>query len=229
MRHGTCFHRRLSTHHAGAAPHSAVAELGVVRRRYPHSQMLKLVVHVAVALSLWLGLAYFGFGAATKCGAVVAGAVAVHFIWERVFFNPFLYLGAMPVSNDDPLMAEARRLAAESMPTLHALFPEHRHDTTVRFALAVKSGKREKVWGDLLELTDTTAKVYLRTPPVEEADIPDRNMTIPVADIDDWQIEFADGTLRGGFTIQAMFRIFERQEGYLHPAFHEQQHRFRAA
>ena len=34
MRHGTCFHRRLSAHHAGAAPHSAVAELEVVRRRY---------------------------------------------------------------------------------------------------------------------------------------------------------------------------------------------------
>jgi hypothetical protein len=30
VRHGTCFHRRLSTRHAGAAPHSAVAELGVV-------------------------------------------------------------------------------------------------------------------------------------------------------------------------------------------------------
>ena len=32
MRHGTCFRRRLSASHAGAAPHSAVAELGVVRR-----------------------------------------------------------------------------------------------------------------------------------------------------------------------------------------------------
>ena len=30
VRHGTCFRRRLSTRHAGAAPHSAVAELGVV-------------------------------------------------------------------------------------------------------------------------------------------------------------------------------------------------------
>ena len=34
MRHGTCFRRRLATRHAGAAPHSAVAELEVVRRRY---------------------------------------------------------------------------------------------------------------------------------------------------------------------------------------------------
>ncbi|MCX6980363.1 MAG: hypothetical protein NTV08_06375 [Verrucomicrobia bacterium] len=32
VRHGTCFRRRLSAHRAGAAPHSAVAELGVVRR-----------------------------------------------------------------------------------------------------------------------------------------------------------------------------------------------------
>ena len=32
MRHGTCFRHRLSAHRAGAAPHSAVAELGVVRR-----------------------------------------------------------------------------------------------------------------------------------------------------------------------------------------------------
>ena len=36
MRHGTCFPRRLSAPHAGAAPHSAVAELEVVRRRYAH-------------------------------------------------------------------------------------------------------------------------------------------------------------------------------------------------
>jgi hypothetical protein len=32
VRHGTCFRRPLPAHHAGAAPHSAVAELAVVRR-----------------------------------------------------------------------------------------------------------------------------------------------------------------------------------------------------
>ena len=39
MRHGTCFHHRLSAHPAGAAPHSAVAELGVVRRFLAHTLM----------------------------------------------------------------------------------------------------------------------------------------------------------------------------------------------
>ena len=37
MRHGTCFRRRLSTLRAGAAPHSAVAELEVVSRCSPLS------------------------------------------------------------------------------------------------------------------------------------------------------------------------------------------------
>ena len=32
MRHGTCFRPRLAARRAGAAPHTAVAELGVVRR-----------------------------------------------------------------------------------------------------------------------------------------------------------------------------------------------------
>lgn len=36
MRHGTCFRQRLSTRHAGAAPHSAIAELAVIRRHYAH-------------------------------------------------------------------------------------------------------------------------------------------------------------------------------------------------
>ena len=43
MRHGTCFHRRLATRHAGAAPHSAVAELGVVRRHFALS-MIRVVL-----------------------------------------------------------------------------------------------------------------------------------------------------------------------------------------
>jgi hypothetical protein len=30
MRHGTCFRRRLAARRAGAVPHSAVAELGLV-------------------------------------------------------------------------------------------------------------------------------------------------------------------------------------------------------
>jgi uncharacterized protein YegJ (DUF2314 family) len=191
--------------------------------------MLKLLAHIAVALVIWFALAFFGVGIAWRLAAIALGAVAIHQFWERVLFNPFLCLGAMPVSSDDPLMQEARRMAAASMPTLRRLFPEHPKDTSVRFGLRVKSGKIEHVWGDLLELADSTAKVFLRTPPTEEVEMSDRTMSIPVTDIDDWQIEFTDGTLRGGFTNRALFKIFEREQGYQHPKLDAQIQRYKDA
>ena len=51
MRHGTCFHRRLSAHQAGAAPHSAVAELGVVRRLRTHT-VNRTVLFFALSVAL---------------------------------------------------------------------------------------------------------------------------------------------------------------------------------
>ena len=53
MRHGTCFHRRLSAHHAGAAPHSAVAELGVVRRLHPSPVNSTLTISILAASSFF--------------------------------------------------------------------------------------------------------------------------------------------------------------------------------
>jgi hypothetical protein len=41
VRHGTCFRRRLSARHAGAAPHSAVAELGVAATSHISSPMTR--------------------------------------------------------------------------------------------------------------------------------------------------------------------------------------------
>ncbi len=56
MRHGNCFRRRLSAHHADAAPHSAVAELGVVAhmsraRRIGDWLVVALVVY---CIGYWL-------------------------------------------------------------------------------------------------------------------------------------------------------------------------------
>jgi hypothetical protein len=49
VRHGTCFRRRLSTHRAGAAPHSAVAELGVVLVHivHPFANKFRILVRLA--------------------------------------------------------------------------------------------------------------------------------------------------------------------------------------
>jgi uncharacterized protein YegJ (DUF2314 family) len=138
------------------------------------------------------------------------------------------HLGAISVAHDDPLMLDAVAQARRTWDTFLALYPQHPETTIVKFRLRTTSGDIENVWGDLLALSDDQATVSLRTPPIGETDRREPRMTIPVADIVDWQIMFPDGTLRGGFTQQATFRIIERDRGRLPRKFAEQLARYRA-
>ncbi len=97
----------------------------------------------------------------------------------------------------------------------------------VRFCFETDTGTVEHLWGDLLEIDDEQATVYLRTPPVDHNVELDRTMTIKRDQINDWQLEFRDGTLRGGYTNRAMFKIYEREEGWIHPKLMVQIRRFK--
>jgi uncharacterized protein YegJ (DUF2314 family) len=188
--------------------------------------MAKLLLHVAsVVLLIALGRR-FGWDWWVTTGAVVLGAVCVHLLSERLSGSS-RHIGAAAVSNDDPLMRSAFDEARQTWPQFLQLFADYPKDALVKFRLATKSGDIENVWGDLLELGAESATVYLRTLPVGEADLPQRRMSVPVTDIVDWQVMLADGSLRGGFTQQATFRIIERQNGTLPPRYADQLSRYR--
>lgn len=189
--------------------------------------MGKLFSHVVVAGGLiWAGNVLAWSWWLTTI-AVVAGAFAVHLVWERFLVSPFVHLGAMEIDNDDPLILSAYEQARATWPEFVAIYPEHREDSMVKFRLTTRSGDVENVWGDLLDVAGETAEVYLRTPPVGEVEIQDRRMSIPSSDIVDWQVEFRDGTLRGGFSQRALFRIYEREEGHMPREFQDQLGRYR--
>lgn len=188
--------------------------------------MAKLILHLLVACAMWFMIQFAGFGILQRLVGIVVGAIAVHFVWEKLIFNPMLYLGAMPVSDDDPLMTSAKARARETIPELRDLFPEHDQDSMVKFLFHNDSGTKENLWADLVSLSGDSAKVYIRTPPVEHTGDLDRKQEILVDDIVDWQVEMRDGSIRGGFTNFAMFKIFEREEGYLHPKLRPQMQRF---
>ncbi len=189
--------------------------------------MGKLLTHIIVAASLVGVSRGFSLGWLTTGVIVVVGATAVHQVWERFLVSPFVHLGAMPIANDDPLILAAVERAKESWSQFLSIYPEHQEDSIVKFRLRTTDGEIENVWGDLLELESEAAQVYLRTPPVGNVDIPDRRMNVPFDDIVDWQVEYRDGTLRGGFTMQATYRIYEREVGHMPPEFLEQLGRYR--
>jgi uncharacterized protein YegJ (DUF2314 family) len=189
--------------------------------------MLKLIIHLFVA-GLIAGI---GNGAGLQwyfiVPLVLVGGIAVHFIWERLFFDPFLYLGARPVDSQDPLMIAAKQKALSELPQFERLFAERPTDSMIKFAFQTDKGETEFLWGDLLELSETETKVFLRTPPINHSAPLDRAMKVPREAIVDWQVEFPDGTLRGGYSNLALFKIFEREEGTMHPKFLEQIERFK--
>jgi hypothetical protein len=188
--------------------------------------MIKLVLHLVVASLLvalgqrahwpwWLTL-----------GAVVGGITAVHLVFERLLGGT-RHLGAATIADDDPLMVDAMAEAKRTWPRFLLLYADHPKDTVLKYRIRTKAGDVENVWGDLLELGGESATVYLRTPPVGAADIPDRRMVVPLAEVVDWQVMMPDGSLRGGFTQQATFRIIERESGRLDPRFAAQLQRYR--
>lgn len=188
--------------------------------------MGKLLLHLVTVIALVVLGRSQGWPWWLIIAAAIAGDVVVHLLFERFLAGP-VHLGAAEIADDDPLMLSALAEAKRTWGDFLRLYPEHPQDTIVKYRVRTKEGDVENVWGDLLELRSDDATVYLRTPPVGDVDIPDRRMVIPVADIVDWQIEFTDGSLRGGFTQQATFRILEREQGGLPRNLVEQLARYR--
>jgi len=153
--------------------------------------------------------------------------MALYFVWERVFFDPFLYLGGRLVDPQYPLMIAAKKKAIEELPQFVRLFKERPNDSTIKFAFETDQAETEFLWGDLLDLSETEAKVFLRTPPINHEGLLEREMTVPIDSIVDWQVEFSDGTLRGGYFNLVLFKIYEREEGAMHPKFLEQVARYK--
>ncbi|MHC4333564.1 MAG: hypothetical protein ACYSUP_02745 [Planctomycetota bacterium] len=63
------------------------------------------------------------------------------------------------------------------------------------------------------------AEVYVRTVPFAAKPDFESRMTVDKSDIVDWSVEMRDGTLRGGFSDLALFKIYEREEGRMHRRF----------
>jgi hypothetical protein len=137
------------------------------------------------------------------------------------------HLGAFAIAHDDPLMVTALGEAKRTWSVFLCLYREYPQSTIVKFRLRTTAGEIENVWGDLLALDGDQAAVSLRTPPVGKTDVRDPRMAVPLSDVVDWQVMFADGTLRGGFTQQATFRIIERDRGRLPHKLAEQLARYR--
>jgi len=186
--------------------------------------MLKLALNlVALVVAVSLGR-HLGLGFLLTSVLVVVAAIFVHLAWERLFGLGDATSFAI---RDDPLILEALQRAKNEWPRFLELFKERPEHCVIKFRLETSHGI-ENVWGGVRALEGDVVRLHLQTPPHGEVEIPDpSNMSVPLADVIDWQVMLDDESLIGGYTQLATFRILQRDHGELPPRYAGQLERYR--
>jgi len=142
----------------------------------------------------WLGLAFV---------AVVLGA----FLYAKWRSRDCMWFGA-----GHPLMLEAHRKALSSMDLLRAAREASRAPALVKFRFDAGTGDSELVWTELRTLGATQFTAHLAHMSSPSRGDQEHAITLPLAQLLDWQVSQDDGTIRGGFTRQVEIRL-RRQAG----------------
>lgn len=118
---------------------------------------------------------------------------------------------ASPISPDDPVWAAAIERARATVPEMQEMHHSG-HEVWAKYPLRTSAGTTEHVWGKVIEVTTEYVRCTLETPPIDGPP-PHEGMEsmISVDEIEDWQVELDDGTVRGGFTTRAQAEIAKRQ------------------
>jgi hypothetical protein len=81
----------------------------------------------------------------------------------------------------------------------------------VKFPIRDEAGEEEHVWGLLMAMDTDSLRCTLETPPVSVAKPKTNEFSVPLSDVEDWQVLLDDGSIRGGFTTRAQVQIADQQ------------------
>lgn len=131
--------------------------------------------------------------------------------WVYAFLGRFrLVPEPLLIDENEPLLLAAYEDARTALPRLREAFATCPETTLVRFPFRTDADTLEHLWGELLELRAAELRVRVATQPIEhEAELTEH--TFPLSDLEDWEVEFPDGTLEGGWTTRAMVALAERE------------------
>jgi len=153
-----------------------------------------------------------GTATAVTLAVIAAAMVAILLVRRWLVAHPF-GLKPLDVRDDDPLLREAEARARKSLPAFLRLLPDHMGRAYVKFAFATDAGTTEHLWARVEAREGDRLRVQVETPPRDHGGAFEAERTLAPADLEDWQIEMEDGTIRGGYTLHAMFAIHRRDVG----------------
>jgi uncharacterized protein YegJ (DUF2314 family) len=139
--------------------------------------------------------------------SLIALAVA-RWLWARA-------PAALWLAPDHPGLRAAQGRAQATLAELrrlHALCPA---ETYVKLEVSTDAGEREHMWAQVVAWHGETLDVHFVGQPVTARAPWTPETRRAAAEIEDWQVYLPDGTIRGGFSTQAMLRVVREREGRL--------------
>lgn len=108
------------------------------------------------------------------------------------------------INEQDPLLLNAKQKGQATLPEFFKLFNTHPNSSFVRFPHLVND-LEVHIWAPVNELTNDYAEVTI-TPGPDMPSVITEKQTLQLAtgQIEDWLVTLPNGTVRGGFTTQAI-------------------------
>ncbi len=119
---------------------------------------------------------------------------------------------ATPIDPNSVEWIDATKKAKATLSIAKSLFEEKPGSVLVKFPVTNSLGDQEHIWGELLELTEDSFTATMENSLVEGGPDDDPPFTMPINVFEDWLVFQSDGSIRGGFTIQAEIAM-ARAEG----------------
>jgi uncharacterized protein YegJ (DUF2314 family) len=99
----------------------------------------------------------------------------------------------------------------------------------VKFPLKTLQGLTEHIWAYVHFYKDGRFNVSLANAPVDEQESSEGRRDVRAVDVEDWQIMSPDGSIRGAFSLVALFDYWTGQGKRLSPLMKEQKAQLRSA
>ncbi len=79
----------------------------------------------------------------------------------------------------------------------------------VKFALSTPNGSTEHIWAYVHSFRNDVFNVSLANDPYDQSQESTGRRDVPLADLEDWQVIYPDGRIRGAYSVLALFENFE--------------------
>ena len=113
----------------------------------------------------------------------------------------------------DPLMQDAKARARATVSTVRELLPSRPQQCYVKIPFQTSAGTVEHVWAGLISMDEKDYHLPDSFPTGASPRPYSFTSSCSASELEDWQVEMPDDTIRGGYTMRVMFQRAKERYG----------------